>query len=252
MKVCGAKYLNLWFADGTNYPGQDDLRKRKRRVAENLKKVYQALDEEMTMLIEYKLFEPSFYSTDIADWGMAYLFARQCGPKARVLVDLGHHPLGTNIEQIVAFLIDENMLGGFHFNSKKYADDDLTTGSVNPYELFLIFNELVAAAGGDGLYEAAYVIDQSHNVKPKIEAMIQSIVNIQQTYAKALSVDRIALQEAQESGDIITAEQILKDAFFTDVKPLLKTVREKMSVAADPLQAYRQSNYQQQIESKRS
>ena len=153
MRHCGSKYLSVWLADGMNFPGQDDMRSRKRRIAGNLKKVHDALDEGMEMLLEYKFFEPAFYATDIGDWGMAYVFSRQCGPKAKVLVDLGHHPLGTNIEQIVAWLIDEGMLGGFHFNSKKFADDDLTVGSIGPYEFFLIFCELAAAGDGATLYD---------------------------------------------------------------------------------------------------
>jgi len=252
MRRCDCKYLSLWLADGTNYPGQDDFRRRKRRAAENLRKVNDALDDSMEMLIEYKFFEPAFYATDIADWGMAYVLAKSSGPKAKVLVDLGHHPHGTNIEQIVAFLIDENMLGGFHFNSRKYADDDLTTGSLNPYELFLIFNELVAAGGGGRLYDVPYTIDQSHNVKPKIEAMIQSVMNIQATCAKALCVDRPALRDAQDRCDVTAAEAIFKDAFYTDVRPLLGLVRGEMGLQADPLQAYRQSGHFEKIANERS
>jgi len=244
--------MSIWFADGTNYPGQDDFRQRKHRVAQNLKKVHDKLDDGMEMLLEYKFFEPAFYCTDIWDWGIAYVFAKHCGPKAKVLVDLGHHPLGTNIEQIVATLIDENMLGGFHFNSKKYADDDLTTGSMNPFELFLIFNELVSAQGGSGLYDVGYMIDQSHNIKPKIEAMIQSVMNIQQAYAKALCVDRTRLRQAQQNCDVVSAERILKDAFDTDVTGLLACVRDQMGLDDDPLKAYRESGYQQKIESARS
>jgi L-rhamnose isomerase/sugar isomerase len=252
MRVCGSAHLSLWFADGTNYPGQDDLRARRHRVAENLKRIHDMLDDGMEMLIEYKMFEPAFYSTDIADWGMAYLFAKSSGPKAKVLVDLGHHALGTNIEQIVALLMDEDMLGGFHFNSKKYADDDLTTASMNPYELFLIFNELASAAGGYGLYGAAYMIDQSHNIKPKIEAMIQSVMSIQEIYAKVLVVDRDALERAQDARDTVTAESVLRGAFFTDVKPILAAAREQMGLDPDPIRAYRESGYQDRIEQERS
>jgi L-rhamnose isomerase/sugar isomerase len=221
MRKCDSKVMSLWFADGTNYPGQDNLVARKRRMKENLKRTHDMLDEDMLMLVEYKFFEPAFYSTDIGDWGMSYVFSKACGPRAQVLVDLGHHPLGTNIEQIVAFLIDEKMLGGFHFNSKKYADDDLTTGSANPHELFLIFNELVGAAGGISAYKTAYMIDQGENLKPKVPAMIQSVLNILETYLKALSVDRAALEESQSDGDIIRGENILKKAFFTDVRLVL-------------------------------
>jgi L-rhamnose isomerase/sugar isomerase len=221
MRKCNSKVMSLWFADGTNYPGQDSIIERKRRMQENLKKVHDLLDKDMIMLLEYKFFEPAFYSTDIFDWGMSYLFCKACGPKAKVLVDLGHHPLGTNIEQIVAVLAEEKMLGGFHFNSKKYADDDLTTGSANPYELFLIFNELVNAAGGKSAYKTAYMIDQGENLKAKIPAMVQSVLNILETYLKALFVDRAALKKAQSECDIIGCENILKKAFFTDVRPMM-------------------------------
>jgi len=252
MRQCESRYMSVWLADGTNYPGQDSLRERKHRVTENLRKVHDALDNGMQMLLEYKFFEPAFYSTDIGDWGMAYVFTRKCGSKAKVLVDLGHHPPGTNIEQIVSFLADEQMLGGFHFNSRKYADDDLTAGSMNPYELFLIFNELVAANDGPGWCELAYMIDQSHNIKPKIEAMIQSVMNIQQIYAKVLCLDRNALEQAREACDVIGAEQVLKEAFYTDVSCLLESVREEMGLAPDPLRAYRQSGYQRKIEEERT
>ena len=221
MRKCDSKLMSLWFADGTNYPGQDNLIGRKNRMEKNLKKTHDMLDDDMMMLVEYKCFEPAFYATDIADWGMSYIFSKKCGPKAKVLVDLGHHALGTNIEQIVAFLIDEEMLGGFHFNSKKYADDDLTTGSANPYELFLIFNELVATTNRKAAYDTAYMIDQSHNLKPKVSAMIQSVLNIQETYLKSLLIDGNAFAQAQAKGDIVNAENILKRAFFTDVRPIL-------------------------------
>lgn len=251
MRGCQSKYLSLWFADGTNYPGQDDFRERKNRCSDALKRVHDGLEPGMEMLVEYKFFEPAFYSTDIWDWGMAMLMAKQSGPQAKVLVDLGHHALGSNIEQIVAVLVDEGMLGGFHFNSKKYADDDLTTGSMNPYELFLIFNELVAAAGGKKLYDVPYMIDQSHNIKPKIPAMIQSVMSIQEMFAKALCVDRKALKQARRACDVIGAEEILKAAFFTDVRPLLAELREEMGLAPDPLKAYADSGYQQTIEAAR-
>ncbi|NMB45101.1 MAG: L-rhamnose isomerase [Firmicutes bacterium] len=248
MNITGSKALSLWLADGTNYPGQDDFRARKKRLEETLAEVYKALGDDQRMLIEYKFFEPAFYHTDIADWGMATLLAMKLGPKAQTLVDLGHHPLGANIEQIVAYLIDEGKLGGFHFNSKKYADDDLTTGSVNPYELFLIYNELVA--GAEDLQEdlnVAYMIDQSHNVKPKVAAMIQSVEEIQTAYAKALLVDRASLRKAQREGDIIGAERVLKEAYDRDVTALLVSVREEMGVPVNPLEAYRQSGYQSKI-----
>jgi len=243
-----SKVLSLWFADGTNYPGQGDFRLRKRLMEEGLSRVYERLPEDMTMLIEYKFYEPGFYHTDIADWGMAYTFSRKLGPRAKVLVDLGHHPLGTNIEHIVAFLIDEGKLGGFHFNNKKYGDDDLTVGSINPYEVFLIYKELVAAEEDPDIdLNVAYMIDQSHIIKPKIEAMIQSVENIQMAYAKALIVDREALRRAQEEYDAVSCERILMEAYRTDVSPLLAKVRDEMGLHPDPLTAYRESGYAEKI-----
>lgn len=250
MRKTGSKFLSLWLADGTNYPGQDDFKARKHRLEDALQKVYQAMDDDMTLLIEYKFFEPGFYHTDIGDWGMATLLAKKLGPQAKTLVDLGHHPLGTNIEQIVAYLIDEDKLGGFHFNNKKYADDDLTVGSINPYELFLIYNELVAGEEEKEM-NVAYMIDQSHNIKPKIEAMIQSVMNIQEAYAKALLVDRESLKEAQQAGDVVMAEEILLDAYRTDVRPLLASIREEMGVPINPLEAYRNSGYSSKIAEER-
>ncbi len=244
----GSKALSLWFADGTNYPGQADFRQRKAWQEDCLKKAHDRMPRDMTMLVEYKFFEPGFYHTDLADWGMAYVTAKQCGPQAKVLVDLGHHAQGVNIEHIVAYLLAEEMLGGFHFNNRKYADDDLTVGSINPYEFFLIYNELMAAEDDPSIdCPVAYGVDQSHNLKPKIEAMIQTIVTCQTALAKALIVDRGALKVAQAEGDIVTAENVLVEAFNTDVGPLLRSVREEMDLAPDPLAAYRASGYQQQI-----
>ncbi len=254
-KTIGSKVLSLWFADGTNYPGQGDIRTRKHYMAEALAEVYRAMPSDMRMLIEYKFFEPAFYMTDIGDWGMAYSFATKLGPQAQVLVDLGHHPLGTNIEQIVAFLIDEGKMGGFHFNAKKYGDDDLTVGSINPYELFLIFNELVAAEDESTAATTkaiAYMIDQSHNIKGKIEATIQSVMNIQIAYAQALLVDRAALRAAQNEGRVVDAENLLLDAYRTDVRPLLAQVRQEMGLHPDPLAAYRMSGYAAKITAERS
>ena len=239
----GSDFLSLWFADGTNYAGMDDFVDRKHRVEDCLKTVYDSMPENMTMGIEYKLFEPGFYHTDIADWGMACKFAEKCGPRAKALVDLGHHARGTNIEHIVSFLIDEGRLGGFHFNNARYADDDLTFGSVNPYEGFLIYNELVKAEDKDPELKIAYMIDQSHNVKPKVEAMIQTVEHIQYTYAKALCVDRQRLTQAQAEMNIVDCENAITQAFFTDVRPLLHVVREEMGLAPEPLSAFRQSGY---------
>jgi L-rhamnose isomerase/sugar isomerase len=197
----------------------------------------------MRLLIEYKFFEPAFYHTDIADWGMTYNLCTKLGDQAMVLVDLGHHPLGTNIEQIVAYLLDEEKLGGFHFNNKKYADDDLTVGSINPYEFFLIFNELVSAEDSGIKANIAYMIDQCHNLKPKIEEMIQSVENIQKTYAKALIVDRESLKNYQQKNDIVMAEKMLNEAFETDVMPLLFKVKEEMGLPLYPLEFFRNSGY---------
>jgi L-rhamnose isomerase/sugar isomerase len=248
-KQVGSDVLSLWFADGTNYPGQGDFTSRKRWVTECLQEVYAAMPPSMRMMVEYKLFEPGFYHTDIADWGMAYVFCQQCGDRAQVLVDLGHHARAVNIEHIVAFLLDEGRMGGFHFNDARYADDDLTTGSVNPYQVFLIYCELIKA--GDRAQDVAYMIDQSHGEKLKIEAMIQSVCSIQRAYAKALLVDVAALAQAQAEGKIVDGENCLIDAFNIDVEPLLRQVREEMGLAPDPLQAYRDSGYQQKIDNER-
>ncbi|NLJ36763.1 MAG: sugar isomerase [candidate division WS1 bacterium] len=246
-RQAGSANLSLWFTDGTNYPGQDDILQRRRRVTESLQTVYAAMPESMQMLIEYKPFEPAFYHTDIADWGMAYLFAKSCGERAKVLVDLGHHLHGTNIEHLVAVLLDERMLGGFHFNNARYADDDLMIGSVNPYQDFLIFDQLVAAELRPDPAPIAYMIDQSLNVEPKIPGMIQSCLHIQRTYARALLVDRQALAQAQAEADIIAVGQVLTDAYQTDVEPLLVAVREELGLAPDPLAAYLNSGYQERI-----
>jgi len=251
MGKTGAKVLSLWFADGTNYPGQADMVQRKRWFEESLKATHNALPDGTRMLVEYKFFEPAFYHTDIADWGMALIFANKAGPKAEVLVDLGHHPMGTNIEHVVAFLIDEGKLGGFHFNNRKYADDDLTTGSVNPYEVFLIYSEIVGAEARGADLDIAYMIDQSHIIKPKVEAMIQSVLNIQTAYARALLVDRSVLAEAQAEDDTVRCEEILRTAYDTDVRPLLAVVRSELGAEIDPLAAYRQSGYCERIAEER-
>jgi L-rhamnose isomerase/sugar isomerase len=254
-QTVGSNLLSLWFADGTNYPGQDDLRARKHRLLESLAAAYRAMPPAMRMLIEYKPFEPAFYHTDLADWGMAYTIASRLGPQAQVLVDTGHHAHGTNVEHIVAFLLDEGKLGGFHFNSRKYADDDLIVGTVNPFELFLIFNELVAAAGdpatADCARHVAYMIDQSHNIEPKMEAMVQSVINVQAAYARALLVDRRALAEAQGAGDVLGAYRCLTDAYETDVRPLLAQVRVAMGLAPDPLAALKASGYAARVAAER-
>ncbi len=247
-KTIGSRDISLWLADGTSSPGQDNLRQRKHRLAETLHDIYAAMPAPMRLLIEYKFFEPNFYSTDLGDWGMSFLMAQKLGDRAQVLVDLGHHPLGTNIEQIVGWLIDEGRLGGFHFNNKKFADDDLTVGSINPYELYLIFNELIDGEMDPAVkMDVAYMIDESVNIKPKIESMIQSVVNVQEAYARALLIDRKTLGEAQQSGDVVLAEETVVRAYRIDVTPLLAAVREEMGVAVDPLAAYRASGYREKI-----
>ncbi|HET6386828.1 MAG TPA: TIM barrel protein [Armatimonadota bacterium] len=251
-KALHSDVLSLWFADGTNYPGEADFRERKHWAQESLVEVYRSMPPNMRMLIEYKPFEPGFYHTDIADWGMAFTFAQGCGDRAHVLVDLGHHLHGANIEHIVAFLIDEERLGGFHFNNRKYADDDLTVATVNPLELFLIYNELVKAEDHpNGNPPIAYMVDQSHNTKLKIPAMIQTINQIQIAHAKALSIDRAALARAQRANDLVGAETVIQEAFNTDVQPLIRVVREEMGLDPDPLRAYNESGYQEKITAER-
>lgn len=248
----GSNVLSMWLADGTNYPGQDDFIARKHRLEEGLRTVYQAMPADMTMLVEYKFFEPGFYLTDLCDWGQALLMCHKLGPQAKVLVDLGHHAQGVNIEHIVATLLDEGMLGGFHFNNRKYADDDLTVGAINPYEFFLIYVELAAAEAWPKPPHIEYMVDQAHNLKWKIPAMIQTVMTIQSTYAKALCVDRQTLRAAQEAGDVQAGELALVDAFETDVRPLLAQVREEMGLAPNPLRAYWESGYQAKIEAERA
>lgn len=248
-QAVGSSILSLWLADGTNYPGQDDLRRRRHRLLESLQIIYAALPDGMRLLLEYKFFEPAFYSTDLPDWGTSLLMAQKLGPQAEVLVDTGHHPQGTNIAQIVAQLLDEGRLGGFHFNDRKYADDDLIVGSLNPFELFCIFNEIVdaSAEGNTNAGRIAYMIDQSHNIEPKIEAMIQSAYNIQIAYAKALLVDRAALRQEQERGSVLGAYRILQAAYETDVRPLLAEVRIWQGRNPDPIAAFRSSGYAERV-----
>jgi L-rhamnose isomerase/sugar isomerase len=241
--------ISLWLADGTNYPGQDDLRGRRHRLLESLQAIYADLPPGMRLLIEYKFFEPAFYATDLPDWGTSFLMAQKLGPQAEVLVDTGHHAQGTNVAQIVAQLLDEDRLGGFHFNDRTYADDDLIVGSIHPFELFCIFNEIVGAAaeGNVNTGRIAYMIDQSHNIEPKIEAMIQSVLNIQTAYAKALLVDRRALSGAQETGDALAGYRELQAAYETDVRPLLAEARLRQGLNPDPIATFRESGYADRI-----
>jgi L-rhamnose isomerase / sugar isomerase len=245
-KAVGSDYISLWFADGMNYPGQGSIRGRKRTFEESLRILHRKLAPHQTMLVEYKPFEPAFYATDIADWGMALLLAKKAGPRAKVLVDTGHHYSAQNIEQIVAWLLDEGMLGGFHFNDRRYADDDLTLGSIDPYQVFRIFHEIhfFAADRGGRQPDIAYMIDQSHNEKPKVEATIQTVVMAQELYAKAALVDHDALRRAQARNNVVDAELILKRAFFTEVEPALTAWRKANRLAADPLLEHRRSGYE--------
>jgi L-rhamnose isomerase/sugar isomerase len=243
----GSTAQSLWLADGTNYPGQDDLRARRARMLACLERVYAALPPEQELLVEYKFFEPAFYATDLADWGSAVLACLRLGERAKVLIDLGHHAQGTNVEQLVALLADTGRLGGFHFNNRKYADDDLIVGSVNPFELFLIFCELEATPGP----LPRLTIDQSHNVEAKVEAMVLSVVNLQEAYAKALLVDRAALAAAQEAGDVLGGHELLLDAFRTDVRPLCAAARVARGGAEDPIATLRESGYAERVAAER-
>lgn len=257
MQKVDSDILSLWFADGTNFAGQDNLRARKRRFEQHLATLYQHLPAGSRMLIEYKFFEPTFYSTDIPDWGTSYAMCAKLGEQAQVLVDLGHHAQGTNIEQIVAYLLDEGKLGGFHFNNRKYADDDLIVGSVNPYELFLIYNELVGAEVGDEATASAtakrvaYMLDECHNIEGKLMSTILAVMNCQEAFAKALCVPRQQLRELQEAGEVLLGHKLLTDAYRTDVRPLLAQVREEMGAPADPIAAYRASGYEEKVRKER-
>ena len=239
----GSTVVSLWLADGTNYPGQDDLRERHARLTAGLEELYGLLPADMRLLVEYKFFEPGFYSTDLPDWGTAAMLCRRLGPQAQVLVDTGHHPQGTNVEQIVAVLLAEGLLGGFHFNNRKYADDDLIVGSIDPFELFRIMRE-IAAGGADNV---AFMIDQSHNIEGKIDAMIQSVMNIQTAYAKALLVDESRLAAAQRAGDVLGAHRVLLEAFETDVRPLVARLRAEVGVEPDPVEAFRRGGYAERL-----
>jgi L-rhamnose isomerase / sugar isomerase len=241
--VTGSTIISLWLADGTNYPGQDDLTERHARLVAGLEEIYSALPPNMRLLVEYKFFEPAFYSTDLPDWGTAALVCRRLGPQAQVLVDTGHHPQGTNVEQIVALLLAERLLGGFHFNNRKYADDDLIVGSIDPFELFRIMRE-IAVHGTDNV---AFMIDQSHNVEGKIDAMIQSVMNIQTAYTKALLVDERRRAEAQNRGDVLGAHRVLLEAFETDVRPLVARLRAEIGVESDPVDAFRRSGHPERL-----
>jgi L-rhamnose isomerase / sugar isomerase len=251
MDATGSRDLKLWFADGTNYPGQDDITARQDRLTEALRTVYDRLGPDQRLLLEYKLFEPAFYSTDVPDWGTSLLHCQALGDKAQVVVDTGHHAPGTNIEFIVALLLRAGKLGGFDFNSRFYADDDLMVGAADPFQLFRIMREVVKADALSAAKGIAFMLDQSHNIEPKIPGQIRSVMNVQEATAKALLVDTEALQAAQQSGDVLGANGVLMDAYNTDVRPLLAELREEMGLARDPYAAYLASGYGEKIISER-
>jgi L-rhamnose isomerase / sugar isomerase len=249
----GSRDISLWFADGSNYPGTQNIRHRRKWFEDGLRALHAGLSENQRMLVEYKPFEPAFYHTDIADWGMALLLARAAGPKAKVLVDTGHHYQAQNIEQIVAWLLAEDMLGGFHFNDRRYADDDLTLGSIDPYQVFRIFHEIRLFEWETGKpADIAYMIDQSHNLKGKMEAMIQSVQTAQELFAKAALVDLKKIAVFQQKCELVDAENCLKDAFSTDVRPAIREWARSKGRPEDPMDAFRQSGYLERITAARS
>ena len=247
MDATGSRDLKLWFADGTNYPGQDDIRARQDRLAEGLAAVYARLGPQQRMLLEYKLFEPSFYTTDVPDWGTSLLHCTALGPKAAVVVDTGHHAPGVNIEFIVAVLLRAGRLGGFDFNSRFYADDDLMVGAADPFQLFRILHEVVRADALAPAAGVAFMLDQCHNIEPKIPAQIRSVMNVQEATAKALLIDAGALAAAQQAGDVLGANAVLMDAYNTDVRPLLAGLRQDLGLDPDPVAAYHRSGYGERI-----
>jgi len=248
----GSRDLSLWFADGSNYPGTQNMRRRRQWFDEGLAAAHAQMSGQQRMLVEYKPFEPAFYHTDIADWGMALLYARAAGPRAKVLVDTGHHYQAQNIEQIVAWLLDLDILGGFHFNDRRYADDDLTMGSIDPYQVFRIFHEIRYFEWETGKRaDIAYMIDQSHNLKGKIEAMIQTVAAAMELYAKAALVDHARLAALQARCELVDAEMCLKDAFATDVRPAIREWAVSKGLPPNPMDAFRQSGYLERITAER-
>jgi L-rhamnose isomerase/sugar isomerase len=252
-EALGAPDISPWFADGSNYPGTQNIRKRITYFEEGLREIHGALKPGQRLLLEYKPFEPAFYHTDIADWGMAMLLARAAGPQALVLVDTGHHYQAQNIEQIVAWLLDQNMIGGFHFNDRRYADDDLTLGSIDPYQIFRIFHEIrMFEWETQTTAHIAYMVDQSHNLKGKIEAMIQTVCTAQELYARAALVDHGSLARLQQECSLVDAEETLRGAFWQDVRPAIREWRKSRNLPADPMQAFRTSGYLERITRERS
>jgi L-rhamnose isomerase/sugar isomerase len=251
MDATRSRDLKLWFADGTNYPGQDDIRTRQDRLAESLQIVYGRLGPDQRIVLEYKLFEPAFYTTDVPDWGTALVHCLALGEKAKVVIDTGHHAPGTNIEFIVAALLRLGKLGAFDFNSRFYADDDLMVGAADPFQLFRIVFEVVKADALRPDAGVTFMLDQCHNIEPKIPGQIRSVMNVQEATAKALLVDREALLDAQAAGDVLGANAVLMNAYDTDVRPLLAQLREEMGLDPDPMTAYAQSGYADQIAAER-
>ena len=251
MDATGSTDLKLWFADGTNYPGQDSIAGRQQRLAESLAETYERLGPTQRMLLEYKLFEPAFYATDVPDWGTAYVHCSQLGERAKVVLDTGHHALATNIEFIVTMLLRVDRLGGFDFNSRFYADDDLMVGAADPFQLFRIMHEIVTAGALDPGRGVVFMLDQSHNIEDKIPAVIRSVMNVQEATAKALLVDADALARAQRDGDVLTANAVLMDAFDTDVRPMLAEYRAAAGIEPNPIAAYHRSGYADRIRRER-
>ncbi len=249
-EALGSKAITVWLSDGSCFPGQLNFRQAFQRTLDSLREIYAALPDDWKMFVEYKAFEPNFYSMTVGDWGSSYLYANKLGPKAYTLVDLGHHLPNANIEQIVAILLMEEKLGGFHFNDSKYGDDDLTAGSIKPYQLFLIFNELIDGMDARSMNHATdlgWMIDASHNVKDPLEDLLQSVEAIQIAYAQALLVDRAALEEARTENDVVRAQEILQDAFRTDVRPLVAEARLRAGGALEPLALFRQLNVRRRL-----
>ena len=247
MDQTGSRDLKLWFADGTNYPGQDSIRARQDRLAQALAEVYDRLGGGQRLILEYKLFEPAFYHTDVPDWGTSFAHCLQLGERAKVCIDTGHHAPGTNIEFIVASLLRLGKLGAFDFNSRFYADDDLMAGAADPFQLFRIMFEVSVGGGLAGDADITFMLDQCHNIEPKIPAEIRSVLNVQEATAKALLVDTAALAAAQSAGDVLGANAVLMDAYNTDVRPMLAELRQEQGLAPDPIAAYLRSGYGDRI-----
>ena len=251
MRATGSKELKIWLADGTNYAGQDSIRARQDRLAESLQEIYRGLADDERLVLEYKFFEPAFYHTDVPDWGTSLLHCLALGEKAQVVLDTGHHAPGTNIEFIVAQLLRQNRLGAFDFNSRNYADDDLIVGAADPFQLFRILFEIVQQDAHRPESGVNFMLDQCHYLESKIQAQIRSVLNVQETLAKALLVDRAALADAQQRNDVMEANGILMDAFWTDVRPALAAFREERGLPADPFAAFRASGYEEKVAAER-